>query len=1616
MSSSKASKIIFKRSSILGKRPSNQLQPGEIALNTNSSEPGLFFNTTDGRSVKVGPTAVLANQPINQPEKGETWFDTSNGSLNVGDAENLWRSIAAPYLGGGGNVVFVAPEFKFSSDSPLNDGQTLPFQTLSRAVLEVSKLKIASILSGKVEPAEEEKYNIIIAPSPVAVNNGTGTSLGSFNTIIDESSSDNLSIPVLEQFNAQEGGIILPGGVTLMGIDMRKCTLRPSFVPKYRHPGLPQGLAGTNQALSNILKISGNSSCASFSIKDKISTITSSKVVSSNLIATFISNEPHGFTSNDRVYVSISPDIDQSSGTFASGYYFTRPIDTFKFQLVYELPGENANDSYVKYSSLPKLNLDDRVKFTLTSELKSAHRLTAFRYATENDLADYYTKVQIAFPTFFGGKVVDGKSLVQKGEVTIVAPADNLYPDNFDSNSTANSSCYIKEVTLKSEYGMNLIDVNGDDIKGYRSLITNQCTSVSLQKDPAAYEIYTTVTDPETNQLTQRWWTLLEATYYSLPYSNRPESILDIPSDSQLQILNQTAIENIRYHYKTLSDGNGNSFGLTDINDDFRHYGIRARNSAYIQAQSVYTIGCATGVWSTGGAYIHLTNSTTNFGSIAFKAEGFRGINTIGGAYPNAKGFQFNGIQRPLALSLSQVLDKDNKKILSLGSRIIQSEVDPNNPAIQLLTLSSNFLPYYILPYSLKAGSAIWVSSKDVTYRGFLATDGGPTVLLGSDSPGGQTAKLRIRYSDSTIPVGEGAVSSLEIPYIRRFVDPRKPDDRSYQFVVSNTSTDAVAPSVGSVLRLNQTGQNLGVTTLRPNVQLDPGPLGGWGRLFTVDSVKTGQSALSPNYNYVTGNSTQDNKYLVTLTVSDIASPWVSGKEDNFPQGSYCTFANKIWYTAENSLWDSVYYDTTFDGTTGPYKLAPVEESSPFVPANVLERQEPVSNSYQGSYGADSALSTLTGDSLAEYLAGTYFRGSTFPYTEYSIQNYFDGDDGSDDMGLLLKVEKSEDFTFLVSPINQSALVPQVALPPEYGSLRPKPTLIEFFVLSSALITNPKQNISILRLEQGTKYEYMQVVALTGTRVIALRLNSSNSRYPDPSPMVQGEDIEWNVSSVDPVKVYPCEASMEPDIRAYDPLWSSTKLSVLRFFEVMGYPRSAILPYLSPKYWGERFFAITSLGQSPGTDGYALTTAQWPLEFNQPSTIIANTHTWAYCGYPFYSQGLPRHQTNDISKKLSYDFLSTATWSGRVTITGVNDRGEIVSFGPQREAITSQYYKSDDPEVNLATQQIFIEQPYIEYPGQIVAYTADSISDMFDGETYEFNLTRGGLAIPTSHINANSMWVQLGGVTQKPGLTNGYSVTSTSIVFTEPPQQGSHCDIRIITSEDEERTLTVVPLSMVEPMETNRSIFTLIAANPNDDLSKLDINSQNTIVNLGGVEQLPNDAYTISRVGPQSLQITFTGVPQLGSSVDIRAICSGRFWSAQSIYPVKVHSLDSITPQFSNPGQTTFLLKYQNKPVNPSIVTSENLIVSIGGALQVPSYQSGGNTLGSYSLGTDSLGRVFISFSEKPANGATSDIRIVTSAEALPSIENRGKSGSFLKWGPSLVLDLAQNVEDLMEG
>jgi hypothetical protein len=82
------------RSGVEKKRPNPEtLLPGQLAVNIDPAEPGLYFADTDGSLRKVGPCHVGPEPPNSGvPQSyhggncvGEMWYDTTEGALNIWD-------------------------------------------------------------------------------------------------------------------------------------------------------------------------------------------------------------------------------------------------------------------------------------------------------------------------------------------------------------------------------------------------------------------------------------------------------------------------------------------------------------------------------------------------------------------------------------------------------------------------------------------------------------------------------------------------------------------------------------------------------------------------------------------------------------------------------------------------------------------------------------------------------------------------------------------------------------------------------------------------------------------------------------------------------------------------------------------------------------------------------------------------------------------------------------------------------------------------------------------------------------------------------------------------------------------------------------------------------------------------------------------------------------------------------------------------------------------------------------------------------------------------------------------------------------------------------------------
>ena len=165
-----------------------------------------------------------------------------------------------------GRVLYVNPNDLDSTDGIENQGNSLtkPFKTIQRALIEAARF---SYLRGNDNDLVE-RTTILIFPGDHVIDNRpgfgirnesgiakaispSGSATGAQNTLtltlnsnFDLTQEDN----ILYKFNSVNGGIVVPRGTSIVGLDLRKTRIRPLYVP---NP------TDSNVASSAIFRITG---------------------------------------------------------------------------------------------------------------------------------------------------------------------------------------------------------------------------------------------------------------------------------------------------------------------------------------------------------------------------------------------------------------------------------------------------------------------------------------------------------------------------------------------------------------------------------------------------------------------------------------------------------------------------------------------------------------------------------------------------------------------------------------------------------------------------------------------------------------------------------------------------------------------------------------------------------------------------------------------------------------------------------------------------------------------------------------------------------------------------------------------------------------------------------------------------------------------------------------------------------------------------------------------------------------------------------------------------------------------------------------------------------------
>ena len=502
-----------------------------------------------------------------------------------------------------GNILYVNPSDFDATDSIENRGnsQTRPFKTIQRALIEAARF---SYQTGKNND-KIDRTTILAYPGTHYIDNRPGftvtnnggsaqfkqrknagwqnTSLTQFTT---ESNFDILDPNnELYKYNSTEGGAIMPRGTSIIGFDLRKTKLRPLFVPDPENDLLQY---------AGVLRVTGTCYFTAFTIFDADITKTAYYDFDSNTktptfshhkLATFtfadgmnnvlINGTDSQLTDLDMYYFKVAKAYGDSSGRPLGDYPtftdFEPNVD--EFRIVGDLAADPVGITSIKAgdgntpTSIITVDTDRKHGLFKDTPVLIAGITTAINSYNGSFLVDEVlsdTEFRFVTPAIPGNALPTAQE-IQNSSV-IVEP-----------DTVGSASPYVFNCSLRSVYGMNGLDCDGDKATGFKSMVCAQFTGISIQKDDNAFVLYnpTTAIFNDTSTVSE--------------------------SDKPLH-------SNSRAIYKPTYETSH----------------MRVRNNAVVQLVSVFAIAYARHFHAERGGDASITNSNSNFGQTALEASGFR--------------------------------------------------------------------------------------------------------------------------------------------------------------------------------------------------------------------------------------------------------------------------------------------------------------------------------------------------------------------------------------------------------------------------------------------------------------------------------------------------------------------------------------------------------------------------------------------------------------------------------------------------------------------------------------------------------------------------------------------------------------------------------------------------------------------------------------------------------------------------------------------------------------------------------------------------------------------------------------------------------------------------------
>jgi len=491
-----------------------------------------------------------------------------------------------------GRFLYVAPDDFNASDSIDNRGNspTRPFVSIQRAFLEVSRFSYVPSTGND----RFDQFSIILSPGDHFIDNrpgvvnATAAPSGSltpalFTPVLDDNSNFDLNNPnnVLYKFNSTEGGVIVPRGTSLVGVDLRKTKIRPKYVPEPTST-LPQ---------TSIFKVTGGCYFWQFSLfdgqgsvyYDPTTTNTKAPEYSHHKVVTFefaksddlvlyykkISTGYSGVVNNISISNEIAP--REQENRIVGPLSDKKSISSIKLVQL-----NNAIELEVTTKSPHNYFVGQFVSISDTGLNNLFHgAFPVSRISTTNTSIFYY---EVPTATLLANINLNN-NFTYTTSTTPALSQNALVEAEIDTVDSA--SPYVFNCSLRSVWGLCGMHADGSRTTGFRSMVVAQFTGVSLQKDDRSF----------------------------------------VKFDTNTELFVSTANNNSSFDSSAL-----HSDGFAYFKNDWRTFHIRVSNDAFIQAVSVFAVGYADHFLVESGGDISITNSNSNFGNTAIQGVGYKGF------------------------------------------------------------------------------------------------------------------------------------------------------------------------------------------------------------------------------------------------------------------------------------------------------------------------------------------------------------------------------------------------------------------------------------------------------------------------------------------------------------------------------------------------------------------------------------------------------------------------------------------------------------------------------------------------------------------------------------------------------------------------------------------------------------------------------------------------------------------------------------------------------------------------------------------------------------------------------------------------------------------------------